>query len=473
MLERNDIQCWVTTNDNILLPEILMSSGETNVVISTVKLPAKKNYVIHWFSKTPLTALCEIHTRSPYGEISKAVATCEMNAAMPWTQRRLSKAHTHSGKNLRFYGHNKSTNLGTAWGTAWLEIRRAKSFSVTEMSNGVKEMKFDRVPSDLGVPYVTFVFHFELIGPEGDNSPSAHQQSTPSGSTQALSLGINNPSSSPAYSLLQTSPGSSSAPCAPSPSSPASDSIGSVPSTSPNPYPFASSSHPVPRASAHGVDIPDRTDMLRSKALHSLRKRPRPDPSPSPPQTDDQSEHSVQDAMTIDDDESYSTKIAGIDMKLGSAIQKLVAIQGKEEYLRTKQEWAQTLSRIRSAELECGSLSPGESFFQNWTSTYDSDEDEDFVSKRGKIELELPLLRKHLSGLGEKIYREKKAKLARLQANIQDAERRCEDLSSNISNTLASAASFCSQASRASRAAQAAALNSTSDCSSNADFWLC
>ncbi|KAF8514628.1 hypothetical protein JB92DRAFT_2918865 [Gautieria morchelliformis] len=419
MLELNDIQCWVTTKDNVTLPEIRTYSGEPNVVTSTVKLPARKAYIIHWFSKAPLTALCEIHTRNPYGEISKAVATCEMDAAMPWTQRRSSTAHTHSGRNLRFQKLNKHT---THLGTAWLEIRRATSFSVTEMSNGVKEMNFDWVPSDLGVPYVTFMFNFELIGPEGDNSPSARQQRTPSGSTQALSLGINNPSSALAYSLLQTSPGSSSAPCAPPPSSPASDSMGGVPSTSPNSYPFrSSSSHPVPRASAHGVDIPDRTDMLRSKALPNLRKRPRPDPSPSPPQTDDQLEHSVQDVMTFDDDENYSTKIAGID-----------------------QEWAQTLDRIRSAELECGSLSPGKSFFEYWTSTYDSDEDEDFVTKRGKIEVELQELRKHLSGLGEKIYRQREVYL-----------------SSNISNILASAPSF------------AAALNSTSDCSSKADFWLC
>ncbi|KAF8495015.1 hypothetical protein JB92DRAFT_2994833 [Gautieria morchelliformis] len=359
MLELNDIQCWVTTKDNVTLPEIRTYSGEPNVVTSTA-------YIIHWFSKAPLTALCEIHTRNPYGEISKAVATCEMDAAMPWTQRRSSTAHTHSGRNLRHH----------AFGTAWLEIRRATSFSVTEM-----------------VPYVTFMFNFELIGPEGDNSPSARQQRTPL-ATQALSLGINNPSSALAYSLLQTSPGSSSAPCAPPPSSPASDSMGGVPSTSPNSYPFRSSS-----------------------TLPNLRKRPRPDPSPSPPQTDDQLEHS---------------------MKLGSVIQKLVAIQGKEEYCEPGlQEWAQTLDRIRSAELECGSLSPGKSFFEYWTSTYDSDEDGTLL-----LNVELQELRKHLSGLGEKIYRQREAKLARLQVNIQDA---------NV----------------------AAALNSTSDCSSKADFWLC
>ncbi|KAF8464786.1 hypothetical protein JB92DRAFT_3064025 [Gautieria morchelliformis] len=307
MLELNDIQCWVTTKD--MLP--------------------------------PLTALCEIHTRNPYGEISKAVATCEMDAAMPWTQRRFQKL-------------NK-------------QIRRATSFSVTEMST-----------------------------------------TYPSGSTQALSLGINNPSSALAYSLLQTSPGSSSAPCAPPPSSPASDSMGGYPAP--------------PPTHTHSVLL-QVTRFLEHPPMASTSRTGR-----------------YVTCHTFDDDENYSTKIAGIDMKLGSVIQKLVAIQGKEEYCEP--EWAQTLDRIRSAELECGSLSPGKSFFEYWTSTYDSDEDEDFVTKRGKIEVELQELRKHLSGLGEKIYRQREAKLARLQVNIQDA---------NV----------------------AAALNSTSDCSSKADFWLC
>lgn len=185
-------------------------------------------------------------------------------------------------------------------------------------------------------------------------------------------------------------------------------------------------------------------------------------------------------------------------MEINSDILKLVALQEKGDYLQvrvsrliiasdirstTKQkEWAQTLARIRSAELDDGPLSPGKSFFQNWTSTYNSDEDEDFVSKRGKIEvgfklsvyavwcmgglfqIELPILRKHLSGLeAKKIYPEKqvckdhgvgaavcvdfhlqiywrgpsKAKLRQLRVDIQEAERRCEDLSSNISNILA------------------------------------
>jgi hypothetical protein len=94
-------------------------------------------------------------------------------------------------------------------------------------------------------------------------------------------------------------------------------------------------------------------------------------------------------------------------MEINSEILKLVALQEKEDYLQVRvsrliiasdirsttkqQEWAQTLARIRSAELDDGPLSPGKSFFQNWTSTYNSDEDEDFASKRGKIEVRFKL----------------------------------------------------------------------------------
>ena len=42
MLERNSIQCWVTTSDRVILPEILTSSGESDVVTCTVKLPTKQ-----------------------------------------------------------------------------------------------------------------------------------------------------------------------------------------------------------------------------------------------------------------------------------------------------------------------------------------------------------------------------------------------------------------------------------------------
>lgn len=92
-------------------------------------------------------------------------------------------------------------------------------------------------------------------------------------------------------------------------------------------------------------------------------------------------------------------------MTINSHPRGFATSQEKEEYIRVKvrhlgadiskayqlapqqQEWVHTLARIRSAELENGPLSSTKSFFQDWTPKYDSEVDEDFPTRRGKLEV--------------------------------------------------------------------------------------
>ena len=62
MLELHGLQCWIATSDNIILPETLTSTGETDVVNCTVKLNGRKvqNNLDH-SCFPPLGVLMKLH----------------------------------------------------------------------------------------------------------------------------------------------------------------------------------------------------------------------------------------------------------------------------------------------------------------------------------------------------------------------------------------------------------------------------
>ncbi|KAF8585784.1 hypothetical protein K439DRAFT_1022247 [Ramaria rubella] len=134
MLEHNGVECWLTTSEQTALPLILTSTGETDVVTCTVQLENRRSYIVHWMSKSPLTAWCELHTKSPVGKTSRGAAKCEMDAVKPATQKRNSAECTSSGRNLGFYGRRIAS---TSLGMAWLEIRRATAIQLVEVTKAV------------------------------------------------------------------------------------------------------------------------------------------------------------------------------------------------------------------------------------------------------------------------------------------------------------------------------------------------
>ncbi|KIJ50776.1 hypothetical protein M422DRAFT_27301 [Sphaerobolus stellatus SS14] len=174
MLEWNGIKCWLTTPDQVVLPVIRTSTADLNIVTATVKLASRRSYIIHWSSPQsgPLTAWCEVHTKNSHGKVFNSVAKCEMDASKPATQTRSSREGLSLGRNLGFYGkRTTSNNLGMAW----LEIRRAASITISEVTREERIFSIDWVPSDrpdIGTPYITFSFNFELALPESTHTPT-------------------------------------------------------------------------------------------------------------------------------------------------------------------------------------------------------------------------------------------------------------------------------------------------------------
>lgn len=59
---------------------------------------------------------------------------------------------------------------------AWLEIRRASSITISDVTKDERIFSIDWLPSDrpdIGTPYVTFVFNFELCLPEDESASPA------------------------------------------------------------------------------------------------------------------------------------------------------------------------------------------------------------------------------------------------------------------------------------------------------------
>ena len=81
-----------------------MGSETCSTLLGLLLIDHPKSYVIHWLSKSPLTAWCEVHTKGSTGRVSEGVAKCEMDATNPKTQRRSTTGASLSGKPLGFYG---------------------------------------------------------------------------------------------------------------------------------------------------------------------------------------------------------------------------------------------------------------------------------------------------------------------------------------------------------------------------------
>lgn len=133
MLQLNGIKCWVTTNNNTILPKSSTYDNTTQIATCTVKLPSNKkvssfsvsrfswrfytfhfhqSYIIHWSSSTPITAWCELSTKNAYGKVSEGIVKCEMDANDPSTQKRSTQEYNGTGRNLSFSGRRPpSKNL--------------------------------------------------------------------------------------------------------------------------------------------------------------------------------------------------------------------------------------------------------------------------------------------------------------------------------------------------------------------------
>jgi hypothetical protein len=158
---------------------------------------------------SPVTAWCEVHTKSAAGKkITSKVAACEMDATKPETQIRSTHKNTATGRNLcvekpggsckfplilnvqssRF---TRVLNPAKSMGVAWLEIRRVKSIPNQPLPRVGSSVVLDWLPSDnptTGNPHATFIFNFELHeeSPEGNVSQPSFQSITSSQGPLAL-----------------------------------------------------------------------------------------------------------------------------------------------------------------------------------------------------------------------------------------------------------------------------------------------
>ncbi|KAF8524867.1 hypothetical protein BU17DRAFT_63039 [Hysterangium stoloniferum] len=518
----------------------MSSSEDTDIVTCTVKLPARKRYIVHWQSKEPITAWCEIHTKGPTGRVTTSIAKCEMDASNQLTQVRSSRDGLEAGRNLSFYGRKTSRmNIGMAW----LEIRRATAIRVSEVTKEERRLTIDWVPSDRpdsGTPYATFVFNFELTAPPparslspesedpGDeeedelvSSDHHFENGTPTDASHISESPVISDSTPPttqtskinSISKRQSAKvedssqrGSPSVPKRlkrdsatvspnskqPSPKRPRVDRstaridkpsprsgksstrkdkqttrtdkptsrIGSPASRIGTQTPYVEI--PIPHVEAAAtpdktptthvespfplipyipptnfyklfdilpVDGPTSTNTPPTNTTHTAAP-PAPDPAPKPAleqkvaaeqeqpsEPPSPSEPVAPEFLDVsdndDDDESYTAKIAKLDLEINSYTEKYKLLEAKDAYMQVKREWAQLLSDVCAAELACGVKPPKE------TLTSDSDQEESYIVKRKKLELEIPMLKNRLVVLKDKKkYLEKKDEIRKKLGHV-------------------------------------------------------
>ncbi|KAF8585769.1 hypothetical protein K439DRAFT_1615657 [Ramaria rubella] len=118
MLEINSLQCWLTTTQNVILPEVFPEIDVARGIVTSTVFCGRYFYVVHWKSLKPISARCWIWTRSPSGHRETSERMVIMDAGKLETQVH-SVGLRDNGKNLVV---GCPSNVNGSMGAVWLEI---------------------------------------------------------------------------------------------------------------------------------------------------------------------------------------------------------------------------------------------------------------------------------------------------------------------------------------------------------------